>query len=339
MRSILVVERRNGAKQSSNGDSYHVEAVGTCQDALKRISRHPLPQIILVEMRSAEGDGLEMLEDLRRRHPSIPVIMIPPAADPQQVLHAIGRGGEDHPTRANGRGVPKPAEEPLDRTTALEDEKVVDALSDDRFFVAASPAMLQLREQIRQLSKVDVPVLCLGESGSGKEVVARLIHRWSRRKNQAFLKVNCAALPFDLLESELFGYERGAFTGAERSKPGKFELSYGGTILLDEIAEMPTALQAKLLHVLQDHEFTRLGGRSKIKVNVRVLAATNIDVRQAIAAKMFREDLYYRLSTFVLHVPSLRERREDIPVLLRRYMKHYETLHGLTPRAITREVL
>jgi len=161
----------------------------------------------------------------------------------------------------------------------------------------------------------------LGESGTGKEVVSLLIHHLSPRANYPFLKVNCAAVPADLLESELFGYEAGAFTGAVKSKPGKFELCEQGTILLDEIGEMPPALQAKLLHFLQDHRFSRLGSRTTTKADVRILAATNIRVEEALASKMLREDLYYRLSGFTMQIPPLRERKKDIPLLLEHFMK------------------
>jgi transcriptional regulator with PAS, ATPase and Fis domain len=161
----------------------------------------------------------------------------------------------------------------------------------------------------------------------------------SRRNRHPFLKVNCAALPADLLESELFGYEQGAFTGAVRSKPGKFELCAKGTILLDECGELPPNLQAKLLHVLQDGEFTRLGGRSRIKADVRVVAATNVDIREALAAKTLREDLYYRLSAVVFEIPPLRERMEEVPVLLRHFFKKYGGQSGLPCRAVTPEII
>lgn len=189
-------------------------------------------------------------------------------------------------------------------------------LDNNRFFLAASPAMMQLYRDIRVLAPVDIPVLILGESGVGKEIVAMLLHKYHTRSENRFLNVNCAALPTELLESELFGYEAGAFTGAIKSKPGKFELANKGTLLLDEIGEMSPQMQAKLLHVLQDGSFSRLGGRSSTQVDVRVLAATNIDMQAAIAEKRFREDLYYRLNTLTLVIPPLRERREEIPLLM-----------------------
>jgi two-component system response regulator AtoC len=192
----------------------------------------------------------------------------------------------------------------------------VEELDNNRFFMAASPTMMQLYRNIRVLAPVDIPVLILGESGVGKEIVAMLLHKYHANAEKKLLSINCAALPTELLESELFGYEAGAFTGATRSKPGMFELADNGTLLLDEIGEMSPQMQAKLLHVLQDGSFCRLGARSSSRVNVRVLAATNINMQAAIAEKRFREDLYYRLDTLTITVPPLRERREEIPLLM-----------------------
>jgi two-component system response regulator AtoC len=198
-----------------------------------------------------------------------------------------------------------------------------DHLTEDLSFLAASPQMVRIRQQILQIAPVDVPVFICGESGVGKEVVARMIHMRSPRRNQAFIKVNCAALPGELLESELFGYEQGAFTGAVRSKPGKFELASKGTIFLDEIAEMSPHLQAKLLHVLQDHQYSRLGGRHMVGVDVRVLAATNVEIQEAMKSGRLREDLYYRLNVLSINVPPLRERTTEIPLLFRHFLNKY----------------
>jgi two-component system, NtrC family, response regulator AtoC len=195
-------------------------------------------------------------------------------------------------------------------------QMVIDDLGDNRYFLALSPAMLEIYRQVKLLEGIDVSVLILGESGTGKEVIAHLLHKHSHRAQGKFVNVNCAALPMDLLESELFGHVKGAFTGAISDKPGRFEQSSGGTILLDEIGEISASMQAKLLHVLQDGQFTRLGGRQPTKVDVHVLAATNISMDRALANKTFREDLYYRLNTFTINVPPLRERREEIPYLV-----------------------
>jgi len=203
-----------------------------------------------------------------------------------------------------------------------------EVLNDGSSFLAASRAMRSIRQQIEKIADYDVPVLILGESGTGKEVVARLLHGRSARARQPFLKVNCAALPGALLESELFGYERGAFTGAVRSNPGKFEICKSGTILLDEIGEISPAMQAKLLHVLQDKTVCRLGGNTPVKVEARVIAATNIDICEALESGALRQDLYYRLNTFVLRVPPLRSRPEEIPSLLNHFIGRFAPLYG-----------
>jgi two-component system response regulator AtoC len=204
----------------------------------------------------------------------------------------------------------------------------LEELDNNRFFLAASPTMMQLYRDVRVLAPVDIPVLILGESGVGKEIVAMLLHKYHARSERSFLNVNCAALPTELLESELFGYEAGAFTGAMKSKPGKFELANKGTLLLDEIGEMSPQMQAKLLHVLQDGSFCRLGARVSTQVDVRVLAATNINMLDALAERRFREDLYYRLNTLTITIPPLRERREEIPLLMQELIRRGATAPG-----------
>jgi two-component system response regulator AtoC len=189
------------------------------------------------------------------------------------------------------------------------------------------------------VARADIPLLILGESGTGKEILALYTHKMSARSQNIFLKVNCAAVPADLLESELFGYEQGAFTGAVKTKPGKFEVCTGGTIFLDEIGEMPAMLQAKLLQVLQDGTFSRLGSRSPMKVDVRVIAATNINMKEAMAQKTFREDLYYRLNGFTLNIPPLRERREEIPVLSEYFMRKGAKKYGREPLAFSANLM
>jgi transcriptional regulator with PAS, ATPase and Fis domain len=199
--------------------------------------------------------------------------------------------------------------------------------------------MLHIREVARQVADTDAPVLITGESGVGKEVLARFIHAQSGRQDGPFVKVNCAALPQDLLESELFGYERGAFSGALRDKPGKFELAHRGSILLDEISEMSPHLQAKLLHVLQDGEFSRLGARRSMSVDARVLATTNARLTEAVAAGRFREDLYFRLEVIRIEIPPLRERRPDIPLLCEHFLLMYADKYKSAVRTLPPDVL
>lgn len=216
---------------------------------------------------------------------------------------------------------------------------VCEDLGEGYAFAAGSAVMRRLARHVEQIAGIEVPVLLLGESGVGKEVAARLIHKRSPRCHRPFFKVNCAALPADLLESELFGFEQGAFTGAVRPKPGKFELCNKGTIFLDEIGEMPTTLQAKLLQVLEDQQFCRLGGRALIQVDVRIIAATNVEIGKALASRQFRQDLYYRLNAVTLQLPPLRERREEIVPLLHYFMDHLAARLGRPCVAFTREVL
>ena len=245
--------------------------------------------------------------------------------DVSRMLEQLCNEGSDGPERELEH-VPVPE---LIRPTSLPTGRVLEELADGRYFLAVSSSMLKIYRQVQLLANVDAPVLILGESGTGKEVIAHLIHKHSRRSQHRFVNVNCAALPADLLESELFGYQQGAFTGAIKDKPGKFEQANRGTMLLDEIGEMSAQMQAKLLHVLQDGQFNRLGARESSKVDVRVLAATNVQIESALVGRTFREDLYYRLNVFTINVPPLRERREEIPYLIEETIRRSpETLRG-----------
>ncbi len=321
-------------------DSYHVSTATSGPEALACVQREPSPDLVLLDLLMPDLDGLQTLERLRQVRPGLKVVMLSCVSDTRKVVQAIRLGAHDYLTKPFQKAeLDAVLDHCLHSRTALTpcdgQSGEVEELSDDLFFVAASPAMRKIREQVSQVANVNVPVLIVGESGTGKEVVARLIHKLSPRAHRTFLKVNCAALPADLLESELFGYEPGAFTGATRSKPGKFELCDKGTFLLDEIGEMPPVLQAKLLHVLQDQQFSRLGSRSMVSIDVRILAATNIDIQEAIAAKKLREDLYYRLNAFTVHVPPLRERREEIPLLLRHFMALFATRYARAPLPVS----
>src|SRR5271167_4370716 len=330
--SILVVDDEPSIRKYLQTllevDGFNVEAVSSGKDALDRIGAGERPDYIVLDVLMPEMDGLETLRQLMQVDRSLNVIMLSCSNEVTTVVEAIRIGALDYLT--------KPFEKPeLDaaflkcrQKQQLRSEnkalrEYCEALTEDLSFLAASPQMLKIRQQILQIAPVDVPVFISGESGVGKEVVARMIHLRSTRRVQAFVKVNCAALPGELLESELFGYEQGAFTGAVRSKPGKFELANKGTIFLDEIAEMSPHLQAKMLHVLQDQQYSRLGGRAMIQADVRVLAATNVNVREAIQSGRFREDLYYRLNVFSVHVPPLRERTPEIPLLFRHFLEKY----------------
>lgn len=235
---------------------------------------------------------------------------------------------------------------PAEESASLSDLPFIDdppggfeILNDGSVFLFSSPAMLRIREQVGKIANFDVPVLILGESGSGKEVVARLIHSRSSRAERRFSKVNCAALPETLLESELFGHERGAFTGAMQFNPGKFQFCDSGTILLDEIGEIPPALQAKLLHVLQDKTYSRLGSNATVSVDVRIIAATNVDIFKALESRGLREDFYYRLNTFTISVPPLRSRQEEIPLLLKHSIRRFAAEYGCPVIPLSRRLV
>jgi two-component system, NtrC family, response regulator AtoC len=326
-------------------DNYFVETATCGSEVLERMNRAPAPNLILLDLVMPGMDGLEVLESCKKIRPDQKVVMVSCVNDASKVVQAIKLGASDYVTKpfesSQLQGAIRRAlgSESSAKTKAasytVKDTTVVEDLEDDLFFLAASPVMKQIRAQVAIIARVDVPVLLLGESGVGKEILARLIHKTSMRSHRPLLKVNCAALPADLLESELFGYEAGAFTGAVRSKPGKFELCHKGTILLDEIGEMSAPLQAKLLHVLQDGQFSRLGGRSNVSVDVRILAATNIDVQKAIANRTLREDLYYRLNAFTMNIPPLRDRREEIPILMKYFMNRLAENFGKAPLALS----
>src|ERR1700719_639026 len=320
-------------------DEYTVETASTGEEALQRVEKGLRPDLVLLDLLMPGIDGLQTLEQLRQLVPGLKVVMLSCVSDTRKVVQAIRLGAQDYLTKPFQKAELTTV---IDQCLGKNQQNLpgeVEELYDDVFFVAASPAMRKIRSQAALVANVDIPVLMLGESGTGKEVVARLIHKLSPRAHRTFLKVNCAAVPGDLLESELFGHEAGAFTGANHAKPGKFELCNKGTILLDEIGEMPPTLQAKLLHVLQDQQFSRLGSRTVVKVDVRILAATNINIPEALANKRLREDLYYRLNAFTLQIPPLRERKEEIPILLKHFMTQLSEQYARAPLPYSPEML
>jgi len=320
-------------------DDHHVETAATGEEGLEKVQKGLSPDLVLLDLLMPGIDGLETLESLRKLQPGAKVVMLSCVNDTKKVVQAIRLGATDYITKPFQKAE---LDAVIDQCLGTNQQNYagdVEELGDETFFVAASPNMRKLRSQAALVANVDIPVLMLGESGTGKEVMAKLIHKLSPRAHRTFLKVNCAAVPADLLESELFGYEAGAFTGATHAKPGKFEICNKGTILLDEIGEMPPSLQAKLLHVLQDQQFSRLGSRSVVKVDVRILAATNINIPEALASKRLREDLYYRLNAFTLQIPPLRERREEIPILLKHFMTRLSEEYARPPLPFSPELL
>jgi len=348
---ILVVNHEStGLRElisANSGESYRVEAATSVSDALERLQQRPLPNLVLMNVAMPGGNGLEALRNARELHPDLKVVATGKVDDTRSATQAVRLGALDYLPEPIADAdleslvqqyVTPPAPSP--QVAEADDSRpALVELPDDQAFVCGSAAMRHLYEQAALIAKFDMPVLMLGETGTGKEVLSLLIHHLSNRSKAPFLKVNCAAVPADLLESELFGYEAGAFTGATKSKPGKFELCEQGTILLDEVGEMPPPLQAKLLHFLQDHRFSRLGSRTTSKADVRVLAATNVNIEQAIASKALREDLYYRLSGFTMLIPPLRERKKEIPLLLEHFMQRNSAQFSSAPRPFSARLL
>ncbi len=329
-------------------DRFSLSLFTEASELTRSLKEPPASDLLLMDWHTAEdgaaGNSLGLLTELRASHPALPIVLLACTAELKDVVKATRMGATDvilKPFRKADidLAVQECLKDSGKQTAGGEDEIKEIPLDENTSFVISCKRMREIESQCRLVARADIPVLVLGESGTGKEVATLFIHKMSARSQRSFMKVNCAAMPADLLESELFGYEPGAFTGAVKSKPGKFEICNNGTIFLDEIGEMPAVLQAKLLQVLQDGSFSRLGSRSSVKVDVRVIAATNIDIKAAIARKTFREDLYYRLNGFTLKMPPLRERREEIPILARHFMRKVAEKYERDPLPISPELM
>ena len=317
---------------------YDAHAYSGGAELLEAVSTSRAPQVVLLDVLMPAMNGLETLRALRAAHPHLQVIMLSGQQVPATIVNAVRAGAFDYVVKPDDPDLGEAAIESaiisaLDRI-ALESEVARLSASEAEASDGAQPswgngaAMHGVLRMVERVAGSDVTVLISGESGVGKEVIARELHRRSDRRHKPFVKVNCAALPADLLESELFGHERGAFTGAQVTRVGKFEFAGGGTLMLDEIGELPAGLQAKLLHVLQDGEFTKLGSNRPVQVDARVIGATNRDLSAMIRAGSFREDLYYRLQVIEIHVPPLRERRDEIPSFVEFFLKRYASRYG-----------
>jgi len=329
-------------------DRFRLSLFTEAAELMRSLKDSPVPDLLLMDWHIA-GDytgekALHLLTELRASNSSLPIILLACSAELNEVVAATRMGATDVILKPFGKAdidlaVEQCLQDARKQSAADDDESKEILLDDNTSFVRACKRMREIESQCRLVARADIPVLILGESGTGKEVATLFIHKMSARSHRSFMKVNCAAMPADLLESELFGYEPGAFTGAVKAKPGKFEICNNGTIFLDEIGEMPAVLQAKLLQVLQDGSFSRLGSRSSVKVDVRVIAATNIDIKAAIAQKTFREDLYYRLNGFTLKMPPLRERLEEIPILASHFMRKVAAKYDRNPLPISLALL
>ncbi|MFB3819131.1 MAG: sigma-54-dependent transcriptional regulator [Candidatus Methylomirabilales bacterium] len=295
------------------------------QAALAAVERG-LPALILLDLEMPRMDGMELLRALRRDGIEVPVIVVTAHGSIEAAVAAMKEGADDFlPKPFDPKHLEIVVRRALERRSLLDARELLqDTLAArGQSIVGGSPAMRQVLETARKVAQANTTVLVLGESGTGKEVFAHAIHQWSPRHDKPFVIVNCVALSEHLLESELFGHEKGAFTGAHQTKKGKFEVAQGGTIFLDEIGDMPLALQAKLLRVLQDHTFERVGGTKPVRADIRVIAATNRDLDIAVAEGRFRQDLFYRMNVVRITLPPLRDRAEDIPALVAHFVAKY----------------
>ena len=331
--SFLVVDDEAGVRSALSGvlkdEGYRVDAVDSGEACLERVVRQAY-DVIVLDIWLPGLDGLATLEKLRERHVDAQVVLISGHGNIESAVRAIKMGAFDF--------VEKPLS--LDKTVLVArnalrqhrleaENRALRAHVDRRLvMVGESPAMQHLREQIAKAAPTNGRVLVYGENGTGKELVARSVHSMSRRSTGAFVEVNCAAIPEELIESELFGYSRGAFTGAVTDREGKFEAADGGTLFLDEVGDMSLKTQAKVLRVLQEQVVERVGGRGGVRVDVRVLSATNKDLREAIDGGMFRDDLFFRLNVIPIFVPPLRERRQDIRLLANHFLAEFAHEYG-----------
>jgi two-component system nitrogen regulation response regulator NtrX len=344
MARILVVDDEEGIRrvlhQLFEYEDHEVRSAGGGAEAIA-IHQEFHPDVTFLDVKMARMDGLEALTRIRENDPTAVVIMI------------SGHGTIDTAVEATRRGAFDFLEKPLDTDRLLvvlrnalktqglvqENARLRGEIESRHQIVGRSFALRQVLDRVEKVAPTDARVLVTGENGTGKELVARAIHRLSPRGDKAFIEVNCAAIPSELIESELFGHMKGSFTGAHEDRAGKFELADGGTLFLDEIGDMSLQAQAKVLRALQEGIVTRVGGAKPITVDVRVLAATNKDLEEEIKGGRFREDLYYRLNVIPLHVPPLRERREDIAMLVRHFTESYARDANLRPKPFTDEAL
>ncbi len=292
------------------------------------------PQVLVSDIRMPGGSGLDLLDKVRAKHPGLPVIIMTAFSDLDSAVSAFQGGAFEY--------LPKPFDLPkaVELIRRAVEESQREAVAEERMTAAPemlgqAPAMQDVFRAIGRLSQSNVTVLITGESGSGKELVARALHKHSPRADGPFVAINTAAIPKDLLESELFGHERGAFTGAQTMRRGRFEQAEGGTLFLDEIGDMPFDLQTRLLRVLSDGHFYRVGGHNAVKAHVRVIAATHQDLEQRVKEGVFREDLFHRLNVIRLRLPALRERREDVPMLTRHFLQQSAKQLGVEPKRIS----
>jgi len=343
MPEILVVDDERSILESLRDiledEGYSVRCVESGEEALRLVEESP-PDLVLLDIWLPGLDGMKVLERLRQEHPTLPVVMISGHGTIELAVRAVKLGAFDFLEKPLSYDRVIVTVEKALRMRALSEENLrLRSRLREPGLTGESPAIREVRELIARVAPTEATVLIQGESGVGKEVAARMIHSLSRRAQGPFVEVNCAAIPENLIESELFGHEKGAFTGATRSRRGKFDQAHRGTLFLDEVGDMSLSAQAKVLRVIQEKRFERVGGDRTIEVDVRIIAATNKDLRAEMEAGRFREDLYFRLNVVPIVIPPLRERPEDIPLLVEEFLDELSRHSGLGRKVISPEVL
>lgn len=344
MAKLLIIDDEKSIRKTLREileyEKYQVDEAADGMEGIAMIQKEKY-DIVLCDIKMPKMDGIEVLDKVMLLSPDTPVVMISGHGNIETAVEAVKKGAFDF--------IAKPLDlnrllvtirNAMDKSTLVTETKVLKKKVSKTFdMIGESKAISQIKEMIERVAPTDARVLITGGNGSGKELVARWIHEKSNRAAAPLIEVNCAAIPSELIESELFGHEKGAFTSAINQRKGKFEQAEGGTIFLDEIGDMSLSAQAKVLRALQENKITRVGGEKEIKVNVRVVAATNKDLQKEIANGNFREDLYHRLSVILIHVPSLNERKEDIPILAEHFLKMICEDHGMPVKTFTKEAI
>lgn len=341
---VLIVDDEEGIRESLSGifedEGYGVITAETGEDAI-RILKEQAPDLVLLDVWLPKMDGIQALQEIKALKKDMPVIMISGHGNIEVAVKATKIGAYDFLEKplslervllSSRRALEKSA---LER----ENRALKESLVSKWRLVGESPPIVALREQIEMAARSNSRVLITGESGSGKELVARLLHGMSNRSEKPFIEVNCAAIPHELIESELFGHEKGSFTGAFEKKKGKFEMADGGTLFMDEIGDMSLQTQAKVLRAIETQEFQRVGGSANIRVDVRIIAATNKNLEEEVKKESFRSDLFFRLNVIPIAIPSLRERKEDIPLLVEHFIQSIAAENGQTPKKITTDAI
>ncbi len=321
------------------GDKYEIVSARDGDEGIQVLSKTK-PNLVLLDIKMPGKSGIDVLEKVKSMDSQLDVIMLSGHGDTHNIVESIRRGASEFINKPfDVREVEIHIQNVLEKNRLKRElsqlKSELKAKSQANELIGDSPGIVEVNNIIEQVAGSELTVLIRGESGTGKEIIARRIHNLSARNNESIVKVNCAAIPRDLLEAELFGYEKGAFTGAHKTKPGRFEIASNGTMFLDEIGDMPLELQSKLLQVLEQREFVRVGGIKNIKVDVRIVCATNRDLEKAIEEGTFRDDLYYRLNEITITVPPLRDRREDIPLLVDYFLKRYSLLYDKNIKSIS----